>query len=740
MRRRGTRQSRAVSVPATHAPTRPHWRRQLLTIGAVSNLVCARGAIVSTFGLGLCFAVFNAYQVLAARDPSGVAGLIGLSMLLLAAGVVALAIHLARRDKPLPARWFVPVALLAALAIRLAYYAMVDPAWVSDFATYWKIANELAGADHYQVVNLYQQRAMPYLVPIVEIFGDSPDGVKLANIAVLCLIQLLGYDILRRCHGHSAAQCFTVLWIGAPEPLYSALIPSHDLVAMGQVAIVLWLTVVATTRKRAGGLPGARFALYALPIAIMLAALEVERGIGRILLAALLLVGVAGMLVKSRFPSLIAGDSGQPKRLLLVALLSLPLYAACMQGLAGSRFSAADDVSTAAMLRYTTAHATSLSNGSYKWMRAFHDTFTIAYAKDSDRFADLRTSLALSDFAESPLQRTDNAVTRLGDLYSLGGSIGFYSSGVAKKSPNTAAAMLVYNAAFALLLALLALYGLLRLLVRPRFPLVAGVLLVMVSVMTLILVLIAENQPRYLYIAWFVAAATAALGIARAQGADDPGTADPEAPAATALAMGWMVLQSFLAIFCIGAAAWVALELAYDAKSGRILSHWALSAYPPAATAPGTDWTSDLKGTGSDVLWAADKRYRVASMDFGPLALTLQLPKAPAIGDRVVASAKVCTRGGARNDLAFFVYTPYKNLKRRGAFELEVTVDGDPKWRLALPHADKPMAIEIPDLVPANACSDLAFTLHSKVAIPRESWRRASRVEIYFPRLVDTVR
>jgi hypothetical protein len=729
-----------MSTPAMHVPDGRHWRKRLLTLGAVSSLVCARSAIVATFGLGLCFAVFNAYRSLAASNPSGIEGLIGLSMILLAAAFVALAIHLARRDSPLPARWFVPVALLAALAIRLAYYAMVDPAWVSDFATYWKIANELAGADHYQVVNLYQQRAMPYLVPIVEMFGNSPNGVKLANIAVLCLIQLLGYDVLRRCHGHAAAQCFTVLWIGAPEPLYSTLIPSHDLVAMGQVAIVLWLTVLAITRKRAAaGLLGARFMLYALPIAIMLAALEVERGIGRILLAALLLVGIAGLLIKSRFPPLIAGDPGQPKRLLLVALLSLPLYAGCMQGLASSHFSASDKVATAAMLRYTTAHATSLSNGSYKWMRAFHDTFTVAYAHDNARFADLRKSLVLSDFAESPLQRTDNAVTRLGDLYRLGGSIGFYSAGVAKHSPHIVPAMFVYNAAFALLLAVSALYGLLRLLVRPRFPLVIGVLLVLVALMTLILVLVAENQSRYIYTAWFVAAATVALGIARPpQDATDAVITD--APATPPWAMGWMVLQSFLAVFCIGAAAWIALGLAYDAESGRILSHWSVTADPPIATAAGTDWASDLEHAQSNVLWAVDKRYRVALKDFGPLALTLQLPKVPAIDDRVVARSKVCADGGARNDLAFFVYTPYKNLKRSGSFELEVAVDGHPRWRLALPHADKPTAIEIPDLIPANACSELAFTLRSKVDIPRESWRRASRVEIYFPRLVDTVR
>jgi hypothetical protein len=712
------------------------WRSRFQAFAASLSLVSARSAILATLGLGLCFSIRTAFRVLAESRNSGTTGLI-LPICLLAFAAVGFAGYLARRRQPLSPRWFIPIAFFVALAIRLVYYFTIDPVWVSDFKTYWQVANVLADADHYHVVSIYQQRALPYLTPLVELFGSSPDVVKLANIAVLSLVQLLGYDVVRRCHGHPAAQCFTVLWLAAPEPLYSSLIPSHDLVATAQIAIVVWLATLAVVRGP-GKKTRANLGLLLLtpPIAIMLVALELQRGIGLILLATLVAVGIAGVAISSRFRSLFGSDSREPRRLLLLAVLSLPLYALVMQAIVKADLTIKPAAATAGMLRYTTAHVTSLSDGSYKWMVAFHDTFSSVYAKDNDRLADLRQSLALSDFEDGPAHRAENAIKRMEKLYFLGGSFPFYVAGGDRSDlPDVIQSLRLYDSAFALWFAGLTLVGLLRLMTRPRFPLMAGVLMVLIAAVTLSLALMAENQPRYLYMIWFVGAATAAFGTAR-----------PRPLINDSIVIGgfiawrsalWVVAQSFVFVALAWTVAWLALASFYDAGTGRIISGWRLSLHQPSEPAPAPDWANSLLNAESDVLRARHgKHKRPLPKRFGNLALMLQFPGIPRVDDRVDAQRRVCARGD-RDDISFFVYMPYKNMKRKGAFELQVSVDGDVKWKMPLPHAVRPEAIDIKDAMKPGTCAMVTFTLLSHVSHSSDSWRRASRVEVFFPRLVQ---
>ncbi len=707
-----------------------------LTMAAMVGVAGARTAIIAAFGLGMAYAVFNALFAMYGAESAGFAGLFAtLSSIVVLAG----ALGLARRKQPLPPWAFVFVALLVGTLLRLAYFALVEPTWVSDFARYWRIANEMANADHYVVRTVYQQRALPYLVPLVELFGNAPAALKLANIAVLGFVQLAGYDVLRRCHGHQAAQCFTLLWIGAPEPLFSLTIPSHDLVAMGILGGIVWLLALAIhplgTVARKYGKTWA-WLLAAPPTAVLLALLELQRGIGLIALASLVAVAVSGVLVSRRFPDVLRESASQVARLLAIALLCVPLYATCMWGASRSGLTMPDQVAEVSVLRYTTAHVSSLSDGSYAWFLPFNAAFTSSYKEDPERLEDLRTSLAISDFIEDPAGRMDNASNRLRNLYRLGGSSYFYMAGFAEQSSMEVRALRRYNDVFALGFALLALLALSALVSRPGLPLLgAGLLLVLVSAVTIVLALAAENQPRYLYIVWFVGAMAIAAGLARASGGSDI----PMTTGRTTLRAGSALLQTTLIVGACTAMAWLVARAFYDDASGRMLSHWSLTADPAPSSDGLAAWRESLRDPPSDVLLSAGTRYRPRPRAFGPLSLTLALPANPHEGDQVRASRTVCTTGNGRDDLSFFVYTPYKKLSRSGAFELQVAVDAKVAWRLALPHAEKPVPFEVRNALPRGRCSELTFILLSNVTQDRASWQRASRVEIYFPRLVDTL-
>jgi len=707
-----------------------------LTAAAMTAITGARVSIIAAFGVGMAYAVFNAVFFLHGAEDSGMWGMLG--------GVSSIAVlvgglWLARRRQPLPPLRFVFLALLAATVLRLVYFALVEPTWVSDFARYWKVANEMANADHYVVRTVYQQRALPFLVPLVELFGDAPAALKLANILVLALVQLAGYDVLRRCHGHQAAQCFTFLWIGAPEPLFSLTIPSHDLVAMGILAGIVWTLVLAVHPRKVDSQTdrGARaWLLAALPIATLLAVLELQRGIGLIALASLLAVAVAGALVSRRFPWVLRESAGQASRLLAIALLCLPLYAACMWGASKSGLTMSEQVAEISVLRYTTAHVSSLSDGSYAWFLPFNAAFTSAYDQDPERLQDLRNSLALSDFVEDPAGRIGNASDRLRNLYRLGGSSFFYMAGFVERAPIAVRSLQLYNNTFALGFALLALLAVGALMSRPGLPLLgAGYLLVLASAVTIVLSLSAENQPRYLYLVWFVGSVVIAAGLSR----PSVGTDVPLAARGMALRVGGLLLQTALIVSAGTIVAWFVTRTFYDDGSGRMLSHWNLSADPAPENDGLATWRESLRNPPSDVLRSAGTKYRPEPRPFGPLALTLALPANPNVGDEARATRTVCTTGNGRDDLSFFVYTPYKRLSRSGAFELQVMVDGKVSWRLALPHAEKPMPFEIRNAFPRGRCSELTFVLLSHVTEDRASWQRASRVEIYFPRLVDTL-
>src|SRR5690606_19688053 len=204
--------------------------------------------------------------------------------------------------------------------------------------------------------------------------------------------------------------------------------------------------------------------------------------------------------------------------------------------------------------------------------------------------------------------------------YRLGGSRFFYMAGFVEQAPMAVRALQRYNDTYALGFALLALLAIGALMSRPGLPLLgAGFLLVLASAVTIVLTLVAENQPRYLYLIWFVGAMAIAAGLSRGSSGLDV----PIAAGRTALRMGSALLQTALIIGTGTVVMWLVASKFYGHASGRILSRGNLTADPAPSGSQLGVWRESLRDPPSDVLLSAGTRYKPKPRSFGPLALTL---------------------------------------------------------------------------------------------------------------------
>lgn len=177
--------------------------------------------------------------------------------------------------------------------------------------------------------------------------------------------------------------------------------------------------------------------------------------------------------------------------------------------------------------------------------------------------------------------------------------------------------------------------------------------------------------------------------------------------------------------------AWTLLSAAYTERHGRILSGWSFDvAQADDADRSGSAALLRAQGEPSDALsWVHLPANEVSS--FGHLALNLEFPATLSPGDTVSATRRICADD--RQQLVFYVSTPFKRMEMSGAFVLHLLQDGRELWALPLPAAPQPMVYRVP--VTGGRCTQLQFKLTTRVGVKSPSWRRASKTEIVFPRL-----
>lgn len=637
----------------------------------------------------------------------------------MALGVGLLFVLVVRKETPYPWQFFLPASLVVAAILYGTYVSSIQVDWVSDFGGMWRYAVEMVQGGDYSVQHIYHERSLPVLVPLIELFGPHKWLVPAVNVCMLLAIQLAGYDLLRRIAGHRAAQGFVVLWVGAMEPVMALPITSHDIWGLFYLVAFLWGFRALNDRLEASGSSKMRYSAWfgagVLVLAGVLTLLDMQRELAPFVGLGLLIAG-AVLAVRRN------GDKPRLRTELTVVASILVAFIALSTATKAAGYMLTSEQGKGLAEIRMGAYGSSLANGRYVQGQLIADAFFRPL--DQQTRTDLVRSIPLSDLALQGWKRGGNVVYRALGQARLGSQYFFYHSNAKARWGWMVPLARLYNTCYSLVLAAIGLWLVLPVLRRAAS--IDGLAqLAFLSTLAGALLLVGESQPRYIFPVWFVIPQVAALALASRP-------ALVARPVPVAGAWGWDVTRGIVLLCAAFLLFSLCFRLAYDESAGRILSGWK-PGNEGGQPAPASDWFQDNQHLSAQSIREESKDTRQSG--FGELALVLKFPGLADAGAATFASRRICIESD-RDALDFFYFMPYQNPRARNAFTLEVMVDGQRRWQASLPGTTAPVHVRISRILPHGGCGELKFRLIANKALQRESWTRASQVDVYFPRLV----
>lgn len=683
-------------------------------------------------------------QLLAGPD-AGASAPVRALMMLVTLAIFASAIYLARRPTPLPVRPFMAAALAAAVVVKVVLIIAVEPRWGGDFLRYWENAAAMVeGGSVHAATSIYKQRASLVFYPVYKIFGDVPLALKIVNALGWIALAALAYDLLRIARNHQTAQAFTALLLLCPMPAFDALFPSHD--HWGTVFLVAALWSVTRAGYAPAGEKRSWWVIvgYSVLCALCVTLMEIQRGAASMLVLAMM--ATALLLLANRSNPQAGGTgfalskSGVVTASVAVLLLFVPLNFVAEQ--AGFRKSSTADHARAATIMKMAAHGGVFSNArSATWVR-FDERFTEKRAQGSAAVTDFAQSIVLTSWADpegTKLELIRDVSPRLFQLgYPSDWDVNLRAP--AGMSAGTRAGLVAYTNAFGLVFAIATTLSLLVAALAARTP-PLPVLLALVFTLLLAASLLGffENKPPNLYSGWItylmLISWIASSTPSRVQAVNKQGL--------VASVVGVLLVCGGY----LGARA--TLDALYHHADGRIIMDWEVAHRPASGGAPQEysphpwplGFNTEYYAKGSIKDWiikdAGDDSRRLgqyASRFYTILEHPLPIRK----GDRVAMSRRICA-GSSRKTLEFFLFAGYQRKERPRSFTVEVSGDGQAYRTIHVPLEGRNFRLFTVDgMFDQSECRDVELAVRANVSSAGDSWRRASHVEIWNPRLIES--
>lgn len=434
-------------------------------------------------------------------DPAAPASFGDLLALTLVLGALVLA------ARQWPARWgetvFVVLTLALATGLKLAYVYAIRVPPISDFADMWALTSTIAdqGLDaarsslgNYNHKWAYFERVLPYLLPLRLAFGPGSAAYSVANTVVGGLTSLLVYWLTRPWFGARAARIALVVSLAAVETVLAAEIPTHDVPGAFYTLVALAL-LLAVWRLQAEGRMRAAF-LASAGLGLAAVVLDVQRATGGVLLLSGSLLGAGVALAEKRRPAATLG----------LVLLPWLLFGGANWVLRAEALRIPEAVGSEARGLGLAAGTDSWGDGSFRHCMA---NYTNPYNTLHVRWTPLALAKLATDTHYHPGGRITSYLRKARDLFDLGSQTIFYLNGGDMRGlgPVNAAreerAVAISRWFSALFLGALVL-AVWRLWKRPDVPLPSLLPLFYLAVFVLVLLLLAEVQPRYLYPIWYL--------------------------------------------------------------------------------------------------------------------------------------------------------------------------------------------------------------------------------------------
>jgi len=389
--------------------------------------------------------------------------------------------------------------------IRLYYVTSFDQEYYSDFRTYWDMASSMVDNGIQPVTNIYIQRALAYNYVIIYLFGNADIVFKISNVILITLTSLLSSYIAYLWISPLAGIFVSLLLITFPETYYASLVPSHDIT--GTFFLIVSLFIAYLTYYKVVHLQYKFAIVLTCCLSVCLILLEMQRGLS---LLFLLCCGIS-LVLYYMF------NNGGNKQfiikplivsLLILAFIPFLFYKSANMILNGKVFIDKTNLelqNVRQLIRYNTFNDGSYSSQIGHLERQYLNNMP----KDIQLKRSFMTSLYLSDLYYDPFERPANYILRSLRLYSLSSQMGFYIgklTGMTKDQirQQLSIATAINSSYYSLFLIMLICSSVYFLFFRVRYRFVALNSVVFMSTLSICLATIGENQPRYMFVGYYV--------------------------------------------------------------------------------------------------------------------------------------------------------------------------------------------------------------------------------------------
>ena len=416
-------------------------------------------------------------------------------------------------------RWFYIGVTAFFLMVKLYYVIVIDAKPVSDFYTMLAQANrwvENGGVPPFSEMNnairrIHGERILLYLYPLRLLF-ESNLAWQISNVLVTVGCTLIAARLAHITLGANVARAALVFSLFAIEPLQAAEIPSHDIPGALSLLVVIWISVELFR----GGHSNTRYWSLSVGLGAALLWVSMQRGIGVVVILSMALVallrfaqdGLRGESLKN----LVMSPRSELLGFFLLPVLVFFLLGAALQAADYRRGASDSGVRRAVAIA---AHTESWGNGSYGYWKKHW----LRRSLPEDAPMDFAAKRLMNDIYHSPLENISHYFRKARRLYAFGTHQGFYLNKATIRgddSVSTRDKVRIGNASNiheAIMLFFLAVGSLFLFMKRTRIG-AEHYGLVVLSSFSLLLILAAEVQSRYLFPIWYIGAIYAGYGLA----------------------------------------------------------------------------------------------------------------------------------------------------------------------------------------------------------------------------------
>lgn len=389
------------------------------------------------------------------------------------------------------------------LVIKFLYVVAYEQTLMSDFLTMWDYAIDTYNANAFiQPINPQTQRPLASLVPLVWVFGTSTLVFKIANIFFIIFASIIASHIMAKLTSYHSAILTFILISLVPEVYFASLIPTHDIPSVFYLFCYVLIAYRLLFSNREISLSSKIF--YAILLICIGLVFDIQRGLFIILIATLILLYILQLFL----------DKGVRKKLFLpLVIIVIPIigvislkYILTNENILVKQENAKKIIKHG----WSFIHPHTFSDGQYGTGVKFFTDFVIPLESEHE-IEYYKKAIKLSDIYYNISERPFNYALRAKTLYMLGIQDYFYYTNLKnitqEKQNKINSINSTWNTIFVpifLLLLLISTIGILFIsFVQRRTAVFIYFPLLFMSLISIGLLLMGENQPRYMFLGWF---------------------------------------------------------------------------------------------------------------------------------------------------------------------------------------------------------------------------------------------